>query len=72
MQETYDREKAAALIKQAQEITALLRAETECLARQMVRVLEGGEEQPDDDLKGGRHQASKAQPVGKSMWRFWR
>ena len=65
MQEIYDREKTAALIKQAQDITWLLKAETESLRRQMGRVLKGGEEEPVDALERERATGtSKAGSVG--------
>ena len=64
MEVVYDKERAAALIKAAQEITGHLKTETEGIKQQMARVLEGDE---DDEATV----IAEARPV-KSRWRFWR
>lgn len=69
MSEIYDKAKTASLIKQAQNITWLLKAETESLERQMWRVLEGSKNEPVDALERERTTGtSKAGSVGKSLW----
>jgi hypothetical protein len=42
MSDVYDKERTAALIKEARQITADFKVETESIKRQMDRVLEGG------------------------------
>lgn len=73
MQENYDRGKCAALVKEGREITDLLKAETESIRRQMARVLEGGEDEPLDELEGTRGASTLEEgAAGKSFWQFWR
>jgi hypothetical protein len=68
MQEGYDREKTAALIKEAREITNHLKAETEGLKRQMARMLHGGEDETVGMEEGQKALAIAAKPG----WSFWR
>lgn len=73
MQENYDKGRTSALLMEAQEITALLKAETEYLSRQMERVLQGGEEEPQDELEEAADDSNlKEGAVGRSFWQFWR
>jgi hypothetical protein len=73
MHEDYNREKSAALIQEAQEITRHLKAETESLKRQMARVLEGDEDEPLDAPEGTGHgNVLGGRDVGKSFWQLWR
>jgi hypothetical protein len=76
MGEEYDKEKTAALIKEAQEITADLKVETQTIQRQMERVLEGGEEEtlgaPEGERVGDEPTVAEAASEVKSHWRFWR
>lgn len=73
MQENYDKGRTSALLMEAQEITALLKAETEYLSRQMERVLLGGEEEPQDALEEAADDSNlKEGAVGRSFWQFWR
>jgi len=74
MSAEYDRERAAALLKEAQAITGHLKIEAEGLERQLASVLDG------DDTPVGRGQSqnvaeSAAAPNGpiaaKSGWSFW-
>jgi hypothetical protein len=85
MLEVYDREKTAALLKTAREITAGLKSEMGEIASQISRVLDGREEDADgidalasDPQEQGRLQltipgtTSQQRPKGKSFWQFWR
>jgi hypothetical protein len=85
MPEVYDREKTAALLKEAGEIAAGLKTEMGEIATQISRVLHGGEEDTEeidgsvsDAKERGQPQAtipttaSNGVPVGKSSWQFWR
>jgi hypothetical protein len=85
MLEVYDREKTAALLKKAREITAGLKSEMGEIASQMSHVLDGREEHADgidalasDAQEQGRPQltipatTSQQRPTGKSFWQFWR
>jgi hypothetical protein len=73
MQEDYDPEKCAALVKEGREITDLLKAETESIRRQMARALEGGEDEPLDALEATRGASTVEEgAAGKSFWQFWR
>jgi hypothetical protein len=73
----YDRERVAALIKAARQITDELKDETEKIKIEMTRVLSGDED--DDALLDGPEAekfADDADFAGvtppKSFWRFWR
>jgi hypothetical protein len=66
MSAEYDRERTAALLKEAQEITSHLKVETEALKRQMATVLDGRE-----DETSGQPAGQKA-VTAPSRWRFWR
>ena len=66
MSAEFDKERTAALLKEAQEITSHLKVETEVLKRQMARVLDGREDEASDQPAG--HNAVTA----ASRWRFWR
>ena len=66
MSAEFDKERTAALLKEAQEITSHLKVETEVLKRQMARVLDGREDETSDQPAG--HKAVTA----ASRWRFWR
>jgi hypothetical protein len=85
MLEVYDREKTAALLKKAREITAGLKSEMGEIASQISRVLDGREEDADgiDTLASHPQEQGRAQltipattlqqrPTGKSFWHFWR
>jgi hypothetical protein len=86
MLEVYDRERTAALLKTAREITAGLKSEMGEIALQMSRVLDGREEDADgidalesDPQERGRPQltfpatTSQQCPTRrKSFWQFWR
>jgi hypothetical protein len=78
MIDAYDRERTAALIKEARQLTADLKVETEKIKIEMTRVLTGDEE--DEDALSDAPEAetvendtdfSGATPP-KSFWRFWR
>ena len=66
MSAEYDRERTAALLKEAQEITSRLKVEAEVLARQMATVLDGREDETPDPPAG-----QKA-ATARSGWWFWR
>jgi len=66
MSPEYDRERTAALLKEAQELTTQLKVEAEVLARQMATVLDGGEDETTDPPE--RQKATTA----RSRWWFWR
>jgi hypothetical protein len=68
MEEVYDKVRTAALISEAKEITAGLKAEIGIIQAQMDRVLEGGEEAADTGVLRTLHERNG----GKSFWRFWR
>ena len=72
MQDQYDKQKTAALIKEAQEITCQLRAETESLERQMEKVLCGGEDEPLGALEGNAANVVHDGAGRKSFWQLWR
>jgi hypothetical protein len=73
----YDKERIAALIKEARQITDDLKDETEKIKTEMTRVLNG--DQDEDTLFDGPEvekvvndpDFSRATPP-KSFWRFWR
>ena len=66
MRAQYDKERTAALLKEAQEITSHLKVETEALKGQMARVLNGREDEASD-----QPEAEKA-VTATSGWWFWR
>ena len=66
MSAEFDKERTAALLKEAQEITSHLKVETEVLKRQMARVLDGREDETSDQPAGHKAVATA------SRWRFWR
>jgi len=73
----YDRERVAALIKAARQITDDLKDETEKIKIEMTRVLNGDEY--DDALLDGPEAEKVANDADfsgrtppKSFWRFWR
>ena len=66
MSAEFDKERTAALLKEAQEITSHLKVETEVLKRQMARVLHDREDEASDQPAG-----QKA-VTAASRWRFWR
>jgi hypothetical protein len=75
MQEIYDRERAAALVKEARDMIAALRSETGEIAGQLSRV----RHDPDsDDDPPMRPKAALARPLerkaaaAKPFWKFWR
>jgi hypothetical protein len=85
MLEVYDREKTAALLKKAREITAGLKSEIGEIASQMSGVVDGREEDADgidalasDPQKQGRPQVTipattlRQRATGKSFWQFGR
>jgi hypothetical protein len=75
MQEVYDRERTAALVKEAQDIIAALKSEAGEIATQMARVLSGPED--DDDLDR-RRRVPPPLPIAqretrpRRFWIFWR
>jgi hypothetical protein len=79
MQEVYDRERTAALVKEAQDIIAALKCEASEIATQMARVLSGPE---DDDDPDRRRRVPPPLPImqpimqretrPRPFWRFWR
>jgi hypothetical protein len=76
MEDDYDKEKCAALIKEARTLTAELKVEAEEIKKQMNRVLEGGEDEFIDAAQG---ETSADEPSildgvvpRKSFWRLWR
>ena len=66
MSAEFDKERTAALLKEAQEVTSHLKVETEVLKRQMARVLDDREDEASDQPAG-----QKA-VTAASRWRFWR
>jgi hypothetical protein len=69
----YDKERCAALIKEAKALTADLKIEAVKIKTQMDRVLEGGE----DEFAEGKTSADDASILEgvvprKFFWRFWR
>jgi hypothetical protein len=69
MEDEYDRQQSAALIKEARELTAELKVEVGKIHTQMGRVLDGRLEDADEDQPPV---ASGASQSGKPFWRFWR
>ena len=75
MSDVYDKERTAALIKEARQLTADLKVEVQEIQTQMGRVLEG-----DEDEKLALESANPADDASilegvvprKSAWRFWR
>jgi hypothetical protein len=76
MSEEYDKERTAALIKEARDIIAHLEDEAEKIKTQMERVLEAGEDEFLDAQKGERFTDDASILEGlvprKSFWRPWR
>jgi hypothetical protein len=73
----YDKDRTAALIKEAQEITNHLKIEMEGLRRQVVCVLDGGTDEtgnaPTDDPKAVEQSSmAKRTIAAKSGWSLWR
>jgi hypothetical protein len=73
MQEVYDRERAAALVRQARDMIAALKCETGEIAVQVSRVRHDPE---DDDGPPPRPKATLApamhrKPNRKPFWKFW-
>jgi hypothetical protein len=67
MSAEYDRERTAALLKEAQEITSRLKVEAEVLARQMATVLDGREDETPHPPPEGQKTVT-----ARSGWWFWR
>ena len=73
MQDTYDRERADALVKEARDMIAALRCETGEIAVQMSRV----RHDPDDDDHPPTLPKAKLAPAmqrkvnRKPFWKFW-
>jgi len=76
MSAEYDKERTAALIREAQEITRHLKVETEGLEEQVARVLDGGEEEAGSPAESQKVAANASIAKGaiavKSGWSFWR
>ena len=76
MNDGYDKERTAALIKEAQEITANLKVEAEEIKTQMDKVLEGDEDEILDGSEGEKVPPDASILEGvvprKSAFRFWR
>ena len=83
MQDYFDTERRATLIKEAQAITAALKSEIVEIGTQLGRVLDGRQRDGDDDGNPGPSEAREerlaivaavANDVGarKRSWRFWR
>ena len=76
MAEEYDKERAAALIKEARELTAHLKDEMEKIKAQMERVLDGGEDEFSDGQEGEKsateHSILEGVVPRKSFWKVWR
>jgi hypothetical protein len=77
MIDVYDKERIAALIKEARHITADLKVEAEKIKIEMTRALSGDEY--DDTLLDGSEAEKVANDADfsaatppKSFWRFWR
>ena len=84
MGENYDKDKCAALIKEARTITAEVKCELGMLERQMGRMLDGSEVDVDEiheagsdprETRGGRFaiaaRVGKDVSGGKRFWQFW-
>ena len=72
MQDTFDRERAAALVKEARDMIAALRCETGEIAVQVSRV----RHDPDDDDPPALPKATLAPAMQrktnrKPFWKFW-
>ena len=76
MDDVFDRQRTAALIEEARQITAELKVETEKIKLEMTRVLEGHDVDFLDVAAGekvaGDCDFSEGERVPKSFWRFWR
>jgi hypothetical protein len=76
MAEEYDKERAAALIKEARELTSHLKDEAEKIKAQMERVLEGGEDEFLDAQEGEKpspeHNILEGVVPRKPFWKVWR
>ena len=76
MMDAYDKERTAALIEEARQLTADLKTETEKIKAAMTRVLTGDEDKgaildgPEAETVGNDPDFSGAAPA-KSFWRFW-
>jgi hypothetical protein len=72
MQDTYDRERAAALVKEARDMIAALRCETGEIAVQMSRVRHDPDDDPPTLPKATLAPALQRKSVRKPFWMFWR
>ena len=76
MIDAYDKQRTAALIEEARQLTADLKIETEKIKAAMTRVLTGDEDEgaildgPEAETVGNDADFSGAAPP-KSFWRFW-
>jgi hypothetical protein len=75
MSDEYDKERTAALIKEARQLTADLKVEVIEIETQMGRVLEGDEDEkldpPEMEIVADDVDFLKVTPP-KFFWRFWR
>ena len=71
MEEDYDRERSAALIREGKEITNELKVEIGKIRSQMDRVLDGREEDADECDVDTAPKASKEPGSSQPFWRFW-
>ena len=76
MSDVYDRERTAALFKEARQLTTVLKVEVEKIKIELTKVLE-----PDEaDLVDARNESTEAcdgdlpeeKSAPKFFWRFWR
>jgi hypothetical protein len=76
MSEVYDRERTAALIKEARQLTAALKVEAEKIKIELTKVLEPDEAELVQALDESNEACDGDLPEEKSapkfFWRFWR
>ena len=75
MQEAYDPDRAAALVKEARDMIAALRCEAGEIAVQMSRVRHDPEDDDPPALPKATlaiHPAQRREIVRKPFWKFWR
>jgi hypothetical protein len=85
MLEAYDRDKTAALLQEARDVTVALNCEIREIATQVRHILDGGEKGADgieghaSDVADERRPdvamptaEARKSPAAKSFWQFWR
>ena len=72
MQRDYEKERCAALVKEAHEVAYQLKCETESIERKVGSILEGDEDEPLRPAGATREaKAREERGARKSVWHFW-